>query len=541
MTTPGAIRGAMRHLASIAHHDTHVHAPCPRPMVGIAAVLLGALISTLFGRLTTFGLADIRGAIHAGVDEGAWIPTAATVAQMFVGPPAVWLGAAFGPRRVLVISASVFLVASLLLPLSLNLGTLLVFQVIAGLGCGTFIPLTIGFVLQSLPQKLWPFGIAAYGLNLELSLNIPASLEGWYLDHLDWRWIFWQNAILAIPMIVCIHFGMPKPPVNRELLDRVDPWGMFYAGAGFSMLYAALDQGNRLDWLNSGQICGLLLGGAVMLIAFLGHELVSPRPWINLRFLLGRNILMLLTILGMYRFALLATNYIIPQYLTTVQNFRGLETGQVLLWIAIPQLILAPSIGYALRWIDPRTVMALGIGAIGVACLLATGLTQDWQTDDFLPSQILQAFGQSAALIALVLFFTRHLRPADALTFGVMLQTTRLFGGELGTAFMTTFVRVSEQANSYLVGLHIRSGDAAVTERVANYAAALSARSNGAAEASLRASSLLGQTIRTQANVLSFIDGFGIVVGATAVMLLVVALLRAPPPPPAAPPAAAPG
>ncbi len=523
------LRSAVHHLASLAHHDTHVQTACQRPMVGIAAVLLGAVISTLFGRLTTFGLADIRGAVHAGVDEGAWIPTAATVAQMFVGPPAVWLGAAFGPRRVLGVSAVVFLVAMALLPLSPNLNTLLVFQVIGGLSCGTFIPLTIGFVLQSLPQKYWPFGIAAYGLNLELSLNIPASLEGWYLDNLDWRWIFWQNALLAIPMIVCVWAGMPKPPINRELLHRVDPWGMFYAGAGFSMLYAALDQGNRLDWLNSGEISGLLLGGGLLLTAFIGHELISERPWINLRFLLGRNILMLLAILALYRFATLATNYLIPQYLTTIQNFRSLEVGHVLIWIAMPQIILAPLIAYALKVIDPRTVLALGVGAIGVACLLATQLTQDWQTGEFLPSQMLQAFGQSAALIALVLFFVRHLRPADALTFGVLLQTARLFGGELGTAFMTTFVRVSEQANSYLLGLHIRTGDTIVTDRIASYADSLASRSGGGVEAALRASSLLGQTVRVQANILSFIDGFGIVAGAAIVMLLMIALLKAPP------------
>ena len=132
---------------------------------------------------------------------------------------------------------------------------------VGGLSSGTFVPLTIGFVLQSLKPSLWPFGIAAYGLNLELSLNIPASLEGWYLDHLTWHWIFWQGTILALPMLLCIHFGMPRPPVNRAALRDADFWGMFYAAAGFSMLYAALDQGNRLDWLSSGVICGLLLGG----------------------------------------------------------------------------------------------------------------------------------------------------------------------------------------------------------------------------------------------------------------------------------------
>ena len=72
--------------------------PARTPWLGLLAVLLGAFISTLTGRLSTFGLADIRGALHVGFDEGAWITTAQTVAQMLIAPAAVWMGRAFGPR-----------------------------------------------------------------------------------------------------------------------------------------------------------------------------------------------------------------------------------------------------------------------------------------------------------------------------------------------------------------------------------------------------------------------------------------------------------
>src|ERR1700727_457491 len=69
-----------------------------RPLVGVVAVLIGSIISTLAGRLTSFGLADVRGAVHAGFDEGAWIGTAFTVGQMMIGPPSAWLGGGFRPR-----------------------------------------------------------------------------------------------------------------------------------------------------------------------------------------------------------------------------------------------------------------------------------------------------------------------------------------------------------------------------------------------------------------------------------------------------------
>ena len=91
--------------------------PTSIPWLGLIAVLMGTFISTLNGRLSTFGLADIRGAVGAGFDEGAWITTAQTAAQMLVTIPAVWMGATYGPRRVLIGASIAFAVISLLTPL----------------------------------------------------------------------------------------------------------------------------------------------------------------------------------------------------------------------------------------------------------------------------------------------------------------------------------------------------------------------------------------------------------------------------------------
>src|SRR6202167_1815613 len=92
--------------------------PTSIPWLGLLAVLMGTFISTLNGRNSTFGLADIRGAVHAGFDDGAWITTASTVAQMLVAPAAVWMGAVYGPRRVLIHAVVCFGVVSLIIPFS---------------------------------------------------------------------------------------------------------------------------------------------------------------------------------------------------------------------------------------------------------------------------------------------------------------------------------------------------------------------------------------------------------------------------------------
>ena len=106
--------------------------PTFRSIAAIAAVLLGAIIATLTSRITSLETADVRGALGVGVDEGAWINTAFTASQMFVGPLAIAAAFMFGTRRVLVAGAVVFLGAETVLPLCTQFGAFVVFQAIAG-------------------------------------------------------------------------------------------------------------------------------------------------------------------------------------------------------------------------------------------------------------------------------------------------------------------------------------------------------------------------------------------------------------------------
>jgi len=141
-----------------------------------------------------------------------------------------------------------------------------------------------------------------------------------------------------------------------------------------------------------------------------------------LAFVVRGNFPLIMLSITFLRFAILSTSYVIPQYITTVQNYRAIQIGGVLLWIALPQFVLAPTIATILRFIDARWLIALGFALIGFACFMASRLTQDCVGDNFLLSQLVQAVGQSLALTALVWFALKHLDPAQVLTFGAALQ-----------------------------------------------------------------------------------------------------------------------
>src|SRR5262245_9650235 len=108
------------------------------PRLGVVGVVLGAGIVSLAGRLLSLGLADLKGNVGIGFDEGAWISSAFNVAIMFIGPMTVYLGAIVGARRVLLFSSAVFALVSAGLPFVHSYSLLIGLLVIAGLSSGSF-------------------------------------------------------------------------------------------------------------------------------------------------------------------------------------------------------------------------------------------------------------------------------------------------------------------------------------------------------------------------------------------------------------------
>src|SRR5262245_20957362 len=273
------------------------------PYVGSLGVFLGAGVATLNGRLISVGLPDLRGALGLGFDEASWIPTAYNMAMMFIVPFSVFLGGLLGVRRVLLWSTAIFIVCSLLLPFSPNLSVMLCLQVVSGLSSGTFYPLTFTYAARALPLRYVVYAIGVYPLDIIGSTSLAVPLEAWLTEHLSWHWLFWVSAIIALPMILCIYVAIPNPPERAGPKPILSWRGFLYACLGLALIYGALDQGERLDWIHSGVIVGLLVTGVFLIAASIVRRWFSPNPLVNPMFLSNRNTLILGACLFSFRFA----------------------------------------------------------------------------------------------------------------------------------------------------------------------------------------------------------------------------------------------
>lgn len=299
------------------------------------------------------------------------------------------------------------------------------------------------------------------------------------------------------------------------------------------LLFAALDQGQRLDWWRSGLFNALFVGGLFLLGISLLQRLQSPNPLVDLPFLRRWNTIILGFALMLFRFGLLATIIVAPNSLS-IHGFEVDQFAPAVIWSAAPLLLLAfVAALLLLQGLDARLLMAAGFACMAAASLLNAQYTSAWSAANYYRSELLMGVGQSFAFIGLVadivleaIFSGALAKPQDTLTFSAFFHVIRLFGGQLGVAFMTHFIAIRERVHSNLLGLHVERGEWITDASVHQLTAGLYGKSYGLSAAAGRAVDLVGARVRLQAYTLTFLDGFRLVAWACVLALLLAVLLR---------------
>ena len=504
-----------------------------RPLLGILGVLIGAGLVTLTGRMLSLGLADLRGHVGISYDEGAWLDSAYNAAIMFVGPFSVYLGGLLGPRRILLYSAGVFTVTCAFLPLIHSYSLLVAALIVAGLTSGTFYPLTLTFALRNIPLRFLTFTIAFYATFIDGAVNVAPSLYGWYRDHLSWHWMFWGSAVIAPVMMICIYYGIPAAPARKKDSPVPSFVGFLYLSLGLALMFAAIQQGERLDWWRSGVFNALFWSGSFLLLCALVRRLLGPNPLVALPYLWQWNTVLLGALLFWFRFTLTGTIILIPQSLA-IHGFEADQIGPAVIWSALPLLpVTFIAALLLLQKLDPRLLLATGLACTAFAACLDAQYTSAWSAANYYRTELLIGVGQSFALIGLVGCIILHgifsgglAKPQWILTFSAFFHTIRLFGGTTGAVYMAHFLAVREKLHSNFLGLHVNQGSWITDGNIRALTAGLNAKSSGAAAAGARAIDLIGARLRIQAYTLSLIDGFLLVAWSCVLGLLLTALLR---------------
>lgn len=474
-------------------------------------MLFASLLAILNEQVTASAMADIQGALSIGHDDGTWLTAlfeATNVATMVFAP---WFGITFTLKRFTIGAALATLLLGVLCPFAPNLLALYVLRVLQGIAGGCLPPMLIIVALRYLPPKVKLYGLAGYALTATVGPALGTPLAALWTEYVSWRMAFLQVVPLGVASCVAIQFGLPADPLKLERLGSFNWIGFLTGYPAVAMLVIGLLQGDRLDWLDSGFICAMFAGGALLLAAFFVNEWFHPLPFFKLQMLGRRNFAHgLLTLAGAV--VLLVGVAAIPgQYLARVHAYRPLQTAPLSLLVAVPLLIALPLTAAVLnlRQVDRRWVLGLGLCLMVATCLMGSVMTSEWIRDNFYLLQSLQIVAQPMVILSILMGVTTGLPPVEGPFASAMFNSLKTFSAAAATALIEGLGTDRERFHSNVLVDHL-GNNALVTSQGIDAA-------HGLGE--------LAHRVHEQALVLTSADLYRVMASVAVALLLLVPVL----------------
>src|SRR5580692_3552389 len=349
--------------------------------VAVIGATLGAFMAVLNIQIVNASLADIQGAIGAGIDDGGWISTSYLIAEIIVIPLSAWLAQVFSIRVYLLTNAMLFLAFSAACALAQDLPQMIVLRALQGFCGGVLIPMAFTLIITLLPKAKQPIGLALFAVSATFAPAIGPTIGGYLTENFGWEYIFYVNIVPGAIMIGMLFFSLEAKPMNLSLLRQGDFPGIATMAIGLAALQTVLEEGNKDDWFGSPFIVRLSVIAAVALSLFLVIELRVTRPLLNLRLLVRRNFGFGSLANFLMGIALYGSVFILPLYLAGVQGYNSEQIGMVLAWTGLPQLALIPLVPRLMKRFDPRLVIGIGFAVFAASNFMNIYMTPDYATD----------------------------------------------------------------------------------------------------------------------------------------------------------------
>jgi DHA2 family multidrug resistance protein len=497
--------------------------------VAVIGATLGAFMAVLNIQIVNASLADIQGAIGAGIDDGGWISTSYLIAEIIVIPLSGWLAQVFSIRIYLLTNAVLFLLLSMACAFAQDLPQMIVLRAVQGFTGGVLIPMAFTLIITLLPKAKQPIGLALFALSATFAPAIGPTIGGYLTENFGWQFIFYVNLVPGAVMIGMLYFSLESKPMKLSLLAEGDWAGIITMAIGLAALQTVLEEGNKDDWFGSPFIVKLSIIAVVALTAFLWIELTAKKPVLNLRLLFRRNFGFGILANFLLGIALYGSVYILPVYLSRIQGYNAEQIGMVLAWTGLPQLLLIPMVPRLMKRFDPRLIIGVGFALFAASNFMNIFMTNDYATDQLFWPNIVRALGQALVMAPLSAVATAGIEAENAGSASGLFNMMRNLGGAVGIALLQTLLTKREQYHSNVLMQSVSMLEQATRTRIDQLTQYfLNHGVTDHAEASHRAVIAIGHIVQKQAFILAFSDTFYLLGAALIVALMAALLLRKP-------------
>ena len=351
-----------------------------RRLLVLAICCMSLLIVGLDTTIVNVALPSIQKDLKAPVSGLQWIIDAYTLVIASLLMLSGSLADRIGRRQVFQVGLVLFTLGSGLSSLAPNLGFLIAFRAVQGIGGSMLNPVAMSIIRNVFDDpKERAQAIGLWGATVGLSLALGPVVGGVLVQDVSWRAIFWINIPIGLAAVALTALFVPESRAGKP--RRIDPVGQGLVIVLLAALTYAIIEAPSAGWL-SGETLGLFAAGGLALAALVAYERRHFEPLLEMRFF--RSVPFSgATLIAVAAFAALAgLLFLNTLFLQETRRLSALDAGLYTLPIAGMTLICAPLSG---RFIGshgsrlPLVVGGLGITAGAVLLAGATRTTPDWE------------------------------------------------------------------------------------------------------------------------------------------------------------------
>ncbi|MFI6869782.1 MFS transporter [Nocardia sp. NPDC050406] len=329
----------------------------PRPLAAVlAAVGIPMFMVTLDNLVVTNALPVIKTELGASLTDLQWFVNAYTLSFASLILTASALGDRLGRRRMFLGGIALFTLASAACALATEPWMLIAARAVQGVGGAAVLPLSLPLLSAAVPEKMRSAAIGVWGGIAGLGVALGPVVGGAVVDGLSWQWIFWLN----------VPIGLIAIPLAARVLDesfggarRLDILGLVLSAGGVLAVVWGVVHGADDGWTSAPVLTGLI-GGAVLLAAFIGWERRAVEPMLPLRLFRVRAFSSINTVMFTFSMGAFGAIFLLAQFFQVVQGYTPLESGvRTLPWTLAP-MVVAPLAGLVIDRVGARLLVTAG-------------------------------------------------------------------------------------------------------------------------------------------------------------------------------------
>jgi DHA2 family multidrug resistance protein len=510
--------------------EQDVWRPKYNPWLIAVVVALAAFMEVLDTSIANVALPYMAGNLGASNDQSTWVLTSYLVSNAIILPISGWIAGAIGRKRFFMACLGVFTISSLLCGIAPNLGFLLLFRVLQGVGGGGLQPMAQAILADTFPPQQRGLAFALYGITAIMAPTIGPTLGGWITFNYSWRWIFFINLPVGLTTWFLVRRFVEDPPYLSRIKAagvKLDYIGIALLTLGIGALQVLLDKGQEDDWFGSRFITTLVVVATVCLISLVVWEWHQKAPIIDVRMFKSFNFasasLMMFT-LGILLFSSLV---LMPQFLQTLLGYTSELAGLALSAGGLVLLFEMPIMGQLTTKIQARYLIAFGWLALSMAMFYSTkriDLQISFGAAVWL--RITQVIGLGFLFVPITLVAYIGISPEKNNAVAGIVNFMRNMGSSVGTSLVTTLIARRSQFHQARLVLNVRLANPTFLNSANGLAQRLANAGVGKHDSQLQAYARIYQSVQAQAASLAYIDTFMVLAVGAGIMFFLAFVLK---------------